>query len=68
MNRSFLTILFALGLGLVTNGCNTASPAGDYSSRKAVLSRRSETNSPPISIDERLSDSYPTPAKPGTPQ
>ncbi|MGA2138496.1 MAG: hypothetical protein ABSH14_06505 [Verrucomicrobiia bacterium] len=68
MNRSFLTILFALGLGLVGNGCNTASPAGDYSSRKAVLGRRSETNNLPISVGERLSGSHPAPAKPGTPQ
>jgi len=67
MNRLFLTILFAFALGLVADGCNTASPAGDYSSRKAVLGQRAATNNVPISIDERLSGAHPAPAKPDAP-
>jgi hypothetical protein len=61
MNRSRLAILLAAVLGLVASGCNTAAPAPYYSSRRDLLGQPAPTQTPPNSINQRLSGSPPTP-------
>ncbi|HUJ72173.1 MAG TPA: hypothetical protein VLZ30_08000 [Verrucomicrobiae bacterium] len=68
MNRVFLAVLFAAGLALILIGCTTAASPSYYSSKNAVLGKRTDTNNPPATVDQRLSGSQPAPAKPATPQ